>query len=84
MINQPELLAALNQFRTYKESLAAGRNLQKAGLSVPSTRMNEFQLTINACSRRAITALDLRDPMDLETLGELLINAGRGITEGLL
>lgn len=81
MVDEFRMRGAIEAFRNYKTTLQSGRGLQAAGLSVPNTRMIEFISMIDSCSRQAVSALELSDPEDMESLGELLLNMSRTIKQ---
>lgn len=79
MVNESALTAAVERMLNYKAELGVANNLAGTGFQLKATRMADFQNVINSASRMAMTALDSTDPVWLETLGELLINAASNI-----
>lgn len=79
MIDEQGLTSAIETLMRYKTELAAGRQMQAAGMTVPNTKSRDFLGVLNGGSRRVMAALDIRDQEMLECLGELCLNASRNM-----
>lgn len=76
---QEKLRETTRRWQEWKDSASVGRSLQNAGMSVPMTKMRDMQNTVNSLSRQVMNAMEFTTIDELESLGELFLNAAQNL-----
>ena len=76
---QETLTNATRRWQDWKDGANVGRSMQNSGFSVPMTSMRDMQRTVNSLSRTVMNAMELTSVDELESLGELFLNAAQNL-----